>query len=151
MGTGGPFPGAKVLPGRDADHSPRLVSRLRISRRYISPLPPSAFMACSGAALATSEEIFVKLTVVSRVALSQCDELWYCIIPDITEYNVCRFSLSKKLYKVHSHEQRGVTFTSRLFLLSSRSSPITVTSLIIFLRTNHVLSLLVYICLLFWD
>jgi len=22
MGTGGPFPGAKVRPGRDADHSP---------------------------------------------------------------------------------------------------------------------------------
>jgi hypothetical protein len=22
MGTGGPFPGAKALPGRDADHSP---------------------------------------------------------------------------------------------------------------------------------
>jgi hypothetical protein len=35
VGTGGPFPGAKVRPGRDA----------------ISPLRPSASMACSGTAL----------------------------------------------------------------------------------------------------
>jgi hypothetical protein len=27
MGTGGPFPGAKARPGRDADHLPRLVPR----------------------------------------------------------------------------------------------------------------------------
>jgi hypothetical protein len=27
MGTGGPFPGGKALPGRDADHSPHLVPR----------------------------------------------------------------------------------------------------------------------------
>jgi hypothetical protein len=27
MGTGGPFPGGKERPGRDADHSPHLVPR----------------------------------------------------------------------------------------------------------------------------
>jgi hypothetical protein len=27
MGTGGPFPGGKARPGRDADHSPHPVSR----------------------------------------------------------------------------------------------------------------------------
>jgi len=27
MGTGGPFPGVKAWPGRDADHSPHLVPR----------------------------------------------------------------------------------------------------------------------------
>jgi len=27
MGTGGPFPGGKARPGRDADHSPLLVPR----------------------------------------------------------------------------------------------------------------------------
>jgi hypothetical protein len=46
MGTGGPFPGAKTRSGRDADHSPHLVPRLRMSRSYISS-PPSAFMGCS--------------------------------------------------------------------------------------------------------
>jgi hypothetical protein len=50
MGTGGPFPGGKARPGRDADHSPHLLPRSRIGRSY-TPLPPSAFMACSGTAL----------------------------------------------------------------------------------------------------
>jgi hypothetical protein len=35
MGTGGSFPGGKARPGRDADHSPPLVPRLRKSRRLI--------------------------------------------------------------------------------------------------------------------
>jgi hypothetical protein len=50
MGTGGPFPGGKAQPGRDADHSPHLVPRSR--NRSYTPLPPSAFIACSGTALA---------------------------------------------------------------------------------------------------
>jgi hypothetical protein len=45
---GGPFPGGKARPGRDADHS-LLVSRSRMSRSYTSP--PSVFVACSGTAL----------------------------------------------------------------------------------------------------
>jgi hypothetical protein len=49
MGTGGPFPGDKARPGRDADHSPHLVPRSRM--RSYNPLPPSAFVACSGTAL----------------------------------------------------------------------------------------------------
>jgi hypothetical protein len=49
MFTGGPFPGAKVRPGRNADLSPHLVPRSRMSRSYISS-PPSAFVACSGTA-----------------------------------------------------------------------------------------------------
>jgi hypothetical protein len=51
MRTGGQFPGAKTRPGRDADHSPQLVPRSRMSRSYTSS-PPSAFVACSGTALA---------------------------------------------------------------------------------------------------
>jgi hypothetical protein len=34
MGTGGPFPGAKAWPRRDADHSPHLVPRM--NRSYTS-------------------------------------------------------------------------------------------------------------------
>jgi len=41
MGTGGPFPGGKARPGRDADHSPHLVPRSRMSRSYTS-FPPQA-------------------------------------------------------------------------------------------------------------
>jgi hypothetical protein len=36
MGFGGPFPGAKERPGRDADDSPHLVPRSRMSRSYTS-------------------------------------------------------------------------------------------------------------------
>jgi hypothetical protein len=39
MGTGSPFPGGKARPGRDADHSPHLVPRSRISRSYTSTPP----------------------------------------------------------------------------------------------------------------
>jgi hypothetical protein len=56
MGTGGPFPGTKARPGRDADHSPHLVPRSRMSRSYTSS-PPSASMACSGTALALTSDI----------------------------------------------------------------------------------------------
>jgi hypothetical protein len=39
VGTGGPFPGVKARQGRDADHSPHLVPRSRMSRSYISSPP----------------------------------------------------------------------------------------------------------------
>jgi hypothetical protein len=29
LGTGGPFPGGKAQPGRDADHSPHLVAEVK--------------------------------------------------------------------------------------------------------------------------
>jgi hypothetical protein len=45
------FPGNKTRTGRDADHSPHLLSKSRMSRNYISS-PPSVFMAYSGTALA---------------------------------------------------------------------------------------------------
>jgi hypothetical protein len=38
MGTGGPFPGGKAQPWRDADNSPHLVQGLRMSRSYTSSL-----------------------------------------------------------------------------------------------------------------
>jgi hypothetical protein len=41
MGTGGPFPGGKARPGRDADHSPHLVPSSWMSRSYTSS-PPQA-------------------------------------------------------------------------------------------------------------
>jgi hypothetical protein len=39
MGNGGPFPGSKAWPRRDADHSPHLVPRSRMNRSYISSSP----------------------------------------------------------------------------------------------------------------
>jgi hypothetical protein len=42
MGTGDPLPGGKVRPGRDADHSPDLVLRSRMSRSYTSSRPCTA-------------------------------------------------------------------------------------------------------------
>jgi hypothetical protein len=39
MGTGGPFPGGNARPWRDADHSPYLEPRLRMSRSYTSSHP----------------------------------------------------------------------------------------------------------------
>jgi hypothetical protein len=56
MGTGGPFPGGKARPRRDADHS--LSSSAEF--KYTSS-PPCASMACSGTAL------LLDLTVVSAV------------------------------------------------------------------------------------
>jgi hypothetical protein len=55
MGTGGPFPGGKGRPGRDADHSPHLVPRLWMSRSYTTF--PCASVACSGTALAFNLQI----------------------------------------------------------------------------------------------
>jgi hypothetical protein len=39
MATGGPFPGGKARSGCDADHSPHLVLRSRMSRSYTSSPP----------------------------------------------------------------------------------------------------------------
>jgi hypothetical protein len=39
MGTGGPFPGGKARRGRDADYSPHLVPKSRMSRSYTSSPP----------------------------------------------------------------------------------------------------------------
>jgi hypothetical protein len=54
VGTGGPFPGGKALPGRDADHSPHLVLSSRMSRSYT---PLIASMACSGIAFTVMRTI----------------------------------------------------------------------------------------------
>jgi hypothetical protein len=56
MGTGDPFPVAKRRPGRDADHSPHLMPRSRMSRSYISS-PPSASVECSGTVLALAHTL----------------------------------------------------------------------------------------------
>jgi hypothetical protein len=53
MGTGGPFPGAKVRPRRDAATHAHLVPRWEWVGAIL-PLPPSAFLACSGTALTLS-------------------------------------------------------------------------------------------------
>jgi hypothetical protein len=58
MGTGGPFPGDKARPGRDADHSPHLVPRSSMSRSYMSS-PPRASMACSETSLLLGEYVWV--------------------------------------------------------------------------------------------
>jgi hypothetical protein len=53
MGTECPFPRGKARTGRDADHSPHLVLRSRMSRSYTSS-PPCTFIACSGTALSST-------------------------------------------------------------------------------------------------
>jgi hypothetical protein len=51
-GTGGPFHGGKTQPGRDADHSPQSSAEFKnVSEVYLLSFP-SAFMSCSGTALA---------------------------------------------------------------------------------------------------
>jgi hypothetical protein len=50
MGIGGPFSGDKARLWSDADHSPHLEPRSRMSRSYTSS-PPSASMVCSGTVL----------------------------------------------------------------------------------------------------
>jgi hypothetical protein len=43
MGTGGPFPGRKARPGRDADHSPPSNAEVnnKYERYFLSPLTPA--------------------------------------------------------------------------------------------------------------
>jgi hypothetical protein len=47
-GTGGSFPGGKARPGRDADHSPLPVPRLRNSRSYTSSHPNAPLWSVTG-------------------------------------------------------------------------------------------------------
>jgi hypothetical protein len=54
---GGPFVGTKARPGRDADHSPPSSAEVENEWSGRHTPPPSAIMACSGTALAFSDEI----------------------------------------------------------------------------------------------
>jgi hypothetical protein len=59
MGTGGSFPGAKARSGCEANHSPPSGAEVENEQElYLLSPPPSAFMACSGTALAFSNHIF---------------------------------------------------------------------------------------------
>jgi hypothetical protein len=73
LGTGGPFPGGKARPGRDADHSPDLVERSRTSGRK-SALPPRAALACSEMAL------HYKPIKSQNIAVNDMSEKVYTII-----------------------------------------------------------------------
>jgi hypothetical protein len=81
MGTAGPFPGAKVRPRGDADTHPHLVPRSRMSRSYISS-PPSAFMECSGTALAliSRTEIYCTFYLICKqnYSISKTKILYAC-------------------------------------------------------------------------
>jgi hypothetical protein len=73
MGTGGPFPGGKAPPGRDADHSPPSSAEVRNEYELYSS-PPSAISACSGDCFALSQQegssqLSVKITVSQSVFL----------------------------------------------------------------------------------
>jgi hypothetical protein len=50
MGTGGPFPGGKVRPGRDADHSPPSSAEVKNEYELYLLFPQGASMVCSGTA-----------------------------------------------------------------------------------------------------
>jgi hypothetical protein len=74
MGTGDAFPG-KARPGRDADHSRHLMPKSRMSMSY-TPLPQSAFVACSGTALAFSLiEVASIIRAISEVCRLYKDSL----------------------------------------------------------------------------
>jgi hypothetical protein len=51
MGTGGPLPGAKARPGRDADYSPPSSAEFENEQELYFLSPSSAFVECSGTAL----------------------------------------------------------------------------------------------------
>jgi hypothetical protein len=59
VGTGGPFPWVKARPGRDADHSPHLVPRSRISRSYTAS-PLGASMAVAGQLYSASNRSLIQ-------------------------------------------------------------------------------------------
>jgi hypothetical protein len=48
MGTEGPFPGGKVWPGRDADHSPQSSAEVKNGRNYTSPPPQTSSLRVVG-------------------------------------------------------------------------------------------------------
>jgi hypothetical protein len=77
MGTGGPFPGAKARPGRDADHSPHLVLRSRMSGSYISS-PPWRAHGGSG----TPFTFIYLLRTSNAVQGKVCSFLCYVVIAD---------------------------------------------------------------------
>jgi hypothetical protein len=52
MGTGGPFPGGKSRPGRDADHSPPSSTEVENEHELYLPPPQSFSVAYSGTDLA---------------------------------------------------------------------------------------------------
>jgi hypothetical protein len=58
MGTGGPFPGGKERLGRDADHSPPSFAEVENEQELYLLSNPSAFVACSGRALAFRYFVF---------------------------------------------------------------------------------------------
>jgi hypothetical protein len=74
----GSFPGAKARPGLDADPSPHLVPRSRMSRNYIS----STFCrlhGSSGTALLTEVHVFVcryPLQITMSITVLTCQDTW---------------------------------------------------------------------------
>jgi hypothetical protein len=69
----------KARPGRDADHSPHLVPRSRMSRSYRpTSSPPSAFRACSGTALPLVMHILIFRLLLDSRREEQLFELHDC-------------------------------------------------------------------------
>jgi hypothetical protein len=89
MGTVGPLRGAKRGRGVTLTTHPHLMPRSRMSRSYISS-PPSAFMACSGTALAFLYFNFIQLILIlmekkeiksySHLPIQEKNEKYYKII-----------------------------------------------------------------------
>jgi len=52
MGTGGPFPGGKARPGRDADHSPPSSAEVMNEQELYLLSPPKRLVVSSDTALA---------------------------------------------------------------------------------------------------
>jgi hypothetical protein len=90
MGTEGSFPGGKERQGRDADHSPHLVPRSRMSRSY-TPLHPSSFVVCRGTASALVFLLPLLMIYISPFVLFVC-------FPYSFNSSLCDSSLYQLLY-----------------------------------------------------
>jgi hypothetical protein len=114
MGTRFPFPGAKARPWRDADHSPHLAPRSRMSRSYTS-LPSSAFLACSGTALAVVNTLIVVAFTVIAAILTW----WCCVNSTRCEYTNIRFgellNISQQVPRLYLKSNEVLTASGKFF------------------------------------
>jgi hypothetical protein len=109
MGTGGPFPGGKARPGRDANHSPHLEPRSRMSRSYTS-LPPSALVPCSGTTLEQWYSTFFFRVPPDIISLQLCTPM---LLVHNSSYIHCKIYGPPKMSSrtpVEYHCFRGPTY-----------------------------------------
>jgi hypothetical protein len=110
MGTGVSFSGDKARPGRDADLSPPSTVRSWVGA--ISPLHPSAFVACSGTAL-----VVVKLHNAAIFSLPgkmhSVDVGQNAILQQLVQISLT-FIFEHILWRCHFDKQLAISFSEIL-------------------------------------